>query len=988
MKKNIDKSHRGMLLPFRKLRGSIFLVIFTFIVLQSANAQRAADHRITGSVVSAADGSPLAGVSVRIGERNAVSMTDKDGKFIISSNSIAGVLRISLIGYRILEVPFDLSRQQNISARLFEESNPLDEVQIVAYGTTTKRFNTGSVVTIKSSDIEKQPVSNPLAALAGRVPGMMVTQSDGTPRSTFDIQIRGQNSISQGNSPLVNQGSPLSNLNPMDIERMEILKDADATAIYGSRGANGVLLITTKKGRSGGTKIDASINQGIAKVSNRISLLNTEQYLAMRNEAFENDEIEPTAINAPDLMLWDKSRYTDWQEYLIGGTARSTTANISLSGGDEQTQFHGSASYNRQGTVYPGEHIYNRGTVRLNVTHSSVDKRFKALLSAGFGTDRNELPGNDLTASMMLPPNNPLLFDDEGNLNWEENGGTFSNPLTYLKRTTYGTMDNLLTNVNLQYELFKGFQLKTNLGYSQIQFNRLNTNPISAQNPTSSSPLSSAVFNNTAKKSFIAEPQIEYSSTLGAGKIDVLVGTSIQSETGNLITIEASDFPNDAVIESAAFAKDITAATSKTAYRYQALFGRINYNYAGKYLLNLTGRRDGSSRFGPDKRIANFGAVGGAWVFSEELKTSPFFKWLDYGKFRGSYGITGNDQVGDYQYLDDYEAVRYAYQDAVGYIPSRLYNADYTWERNRKLEFAVELGFFGNRVQLTSNWFRNRSDNQLIQYRLPNQVGFSSILRNFGALVENTGWEWMLSTNIISKGDFNWSASTNLTINRNELLEFEGLASSSYANSLAIGEPLNIQKYLQWTGVNPETGLHMFEGTSKPADQTVIADYTPRFYGGVSSDLSYKNWTLGFLFHFVKQQGINHLTYFSGNTPGNRNNQPTEVLDRWRHPGDLTTVQRFTTGGDGSIAFTDYARYSDGRVTDASFLRLKNLYLSYSIPKGLSDRLHLKLMRIYFQGQNLWTITGYRGLDPERNDAIAFSLPPLSVYSLGIQLNL
>lgn len=982
--------------------GFVFLLVFS-----NVQAQQPVEKRIYGTVISAKDGTPLIGASVSVGKRERATRANSEGKFSLIVDSNQGILRVSSIGYRSVETPYNLNSGASVIITLEEEPNSLDEVQVIGYGNVSKRFNTGSVVTVKSTDIEKQPVSNPLATLAGSVPGMMVTQSDGNPRSSFNIQIRGQNSISQGNVPLIivdgvpysneslgqvgsftNQGSPISNINPLDIESMEILKDADATAIYGSRGANGVLLITTKKGKSGTTKVDASVYQGIAKVPKRLNLLNTEQYIAMRREAFANDKIAPSVLNAPDLMLWDTTRYTDWQEYLIGGTAHSTNGNVSLSGGSEQTQFHASANYNKQGAVYPGDYAYTRSTGRLNVTHTSSNKKFKALISAGFGSDKNELPGNDLTSSIMLPPNNPKLFDAEGNLNWEENGGTFSNPLTYLKRKTNGAMDNLLSNISLQYEVVKGLQLRFSGGYNLTQFDRLNTNPIAAQDPTSSNPVSQANFNNTNNKSFIVEPQVEYSNGFDWGKINVLLGTTLQNETGNLVSIEASDFPNDALIESASFAKEVTVKTSKKEYRYQAVFGRINYNYAGKYLLNLTGRRDGSSRFGPNKRIANFGAVGAAWIFSEELKSVPAFSWLNYGKLRGSYGITGNDQIGDYQYLDDYEAVRYSYQRAIGYIPSRLYNADYTWEGNRKLEAGLELGIFNNRIQLTTNWFTNRSNNQLIQYRLPDQVGFSSILRNFGALVENKGWEWQLSASVIRKGNFNWSASANLTLTRNKLLKFEGLESSSYANSLVIGKPLNIKKYLHWHGVDPETGIHKFKGTSRPVDQTATVDFTPRYFGGFSNEISYRNWNLSFLFQFVKQRGVNYLTYFSGNTPGSRNNQLADVLGRWQNPGDITPIQRFVTSGEGSTAFSNYAAYSDGRVTDASFLRLKNLYLSYSIPKNLADNLKLKLIRIYFQGQNLWTISGYKGLDPERNDAIALSLPPLAVYSLGIQINL
>lgn len=978
---------------------TLFMLFAVFVVH--------AQNTVNGKVQSASDSIPLIGATLQFLGTSLNTKTDQDGNFSIAVAQRTGTLMVSYLGFQTKEIPYDLSKKSSYVINLEADANSLDEVQVIGYGSVSKRFNTGSVVSVSAQEIERQPISNPLAALAGRVPGMTVVQDNGNPGAKFNIQIRGQNSISQGSEPLFiidgvpfpnnsigptttfsNGGqSPFANINPLDIESIEVLKDADATAIYGSRGANGVVLITTKKGKTGTTKVDALFNQSIAQVPKKLDLLNTQQYLAMRREAFSNDGIEPTAINAPDLVLWDTTRYTDWQDYLIGGTAHNTNANVSLSGGNEGTQFMASANYNRQGSVYPGSYSENRGSAYLNVNHVSANKKFKALISTSYSTDKNELPGGELTTSIMLPPNNPPLFDEQGNLNWSENGGTFSNPLSYLKRKTNAITDNFLANLNLQYELFKGFDIRVTGGYNQIQLNRTTTAPIAAQDPNNSNVASMAIFSNSASKSFIIEPQLEYNRDIGKGKFNALLGTTLQNDNRNLSSIDATGFPNDALIEAAAFATNVTAQTSKVEYRYQAVFGRINYNYNGRYLINITGRRDGSSRFGPDKRISNFGALGGAWIFSEELKSNSAFNWLNFGKIRSSYGITGNDQIGDYQYLDDYGAVRYPYQGATGYIPSRLYNPDYTWERNKKLEVAVELGFMDNIVQLTANWFRNRSNDQLVNYKLPDQTGFSSILRNFDALVQNTGWEWMLSSNPIKKNNFSWNTSLNLTLSRNKLLEFPGLEASSYANTLVIGQPLSIVKYLQWLGVDPETGLHTFEDTSRPAGQTVIADFTPKYYGGFSNSIHFKNWDVSFLFQFAKQKGVNYLTNFVNSSPGTRSNQSIEVLDRWTKIGDITDFQRYSTTGDPITAFSNYALYSNAHMVDASFVRLKNLFLSYTLSSHILQKLRLQKISVFYQGQNIWTITGYRGLDPETNET-PFSLPPLSVSSFGIQITI
>jgi len=1009
MKKNNGKSRGGILLSYQNLRPPIFTAILIWIAVSYANAQLPSAHRVSGKVTSSKDGSPIAGTSIRIKKGVTQALADGNGEFNLNTNSKTGILQISCVGFRPLEVTFDLNKETTVSIQLQEDVNSMNEVQVIGYGKVSKRFNTGSVVTVNAEDIERQAVSNPLAALAGRVPGMTVEQSSGNPGGKFNIQIRGQSSISQGSQPLflidgipypndqitsgmtglANQGqSPMSNINPLDIESIEILKDADATAVYGSRGANGVILITTKKGKTGATRMDASVYHGAGQVTRRLELLNTQQYLTMRKEAFANDGVEPTATNAPDIVLWDTTRYTDWQDLLIGGTAHFTNANASLSGGSPNTQFLVSANYHRQGSVYPGNYENQQGKTHFNLSHTSQDNRFTAIVAGNYSLDKNELPGYDLTNSITISPNNPPLFDEDGNLNWEENGGAFSNPLTYLKKKASATTDVFRGNVNLQYKFLEELSLKLAGGYNVIQFNQMDTSPKASLDPNSNTTPSSR-FAKTTNKSWIFEPQLEYTRHKNNGKLSILLGASLQNDVLDANLIVADGFSNDAVIEAVAFANSITGETSHTTYSYQALFGRINYIYNNKYLLNITGRRDGSSRFGPEKRVANFGAIGTGWIFSEENFIKRQAKWLSFGKLRASYGITGNDQIGDYQFLDNYRANPSQYEGQVGYIPSRLFNADYTWERNRKLETGLEIGLLENAIFFNANWFRHRSDSQLINYRLPNQVGFSSILRNYGALVQNMGWEFTLSATAVKQAEFSWSSSVNLTVNKNKLLDFPGLETSSYANSLVIGKPLNIVRLIQYTGVDMETGIHVFNGTSLPDDQIVVADFTPKFHGGLSNDIVFGNWNFSFLLQFVKQDGYNYLRSLArGSAPGTRRNQPIEVLDRWQYPGQATNVQRFTTTGTPSTAFNNYIAYSDAPVSDASFIRLKNLYISYSLPKNIIRHIRLKETRLYFQGQNLFTLTSYRGLDPETGRHGSMTLPTLAVYTFGIHLSL
>ncbi|MGJ1363203.1 SusC/RagA family TonB-linked outer membrane protein [Sphingobacterium spiritivorum] len=984
---------------------SVLVSCLTVVTQVSAQKTGSAHTVLTGTVTKASDGTALGAATVKLKGSTTGILTNKAGEFTLTTSKLRGVFSVSYIGYTSQEIPFDSASTSPFSITLSANENSLDEIQVIGYGQVSKRFNTGSVVTVKAEDIERQPVSNPLAALAGRVPGMTVTQSSGNPGAKVNIQIRGQNSISQGSQPLfiidgvpfpndnmgtgevftINGGqSPFENINPNDIEQIDVLKDADATAIYGSRGANGVVLITTKRGNAGTTKLDASVYSGAGQITDRLDLLNTQQYVAMRKEAFANDGIEPTALNAPDIMLWDTTRYTDWQEKFIGGTAHFTNASASLSGGNTNTQFLISGNYNRQTTVYPGDFAQSRGGGLVNISHKSSDNRLMATASATYSINHNLLPSS-MVSHINIPPNTPTLVDEEGNLVWSENGATFTNPFDALYQSSNAETGNLITNLGLEYRIFKGLTGRLSGGYNQILVNDSRFIPISSLNPDGNNNESTSYFSNATNNSWILEPRLDYATDLGKGSLNLLMGATIQRNTSHLYDIEASGFPNDALLGASEFASSVTTSTSKIEYRYQAAFGRINYNYNSKYLINLTARRDGSSRFGPDKRVANFGALGAAWIFGEEHLIKHNLLWLSFGKLRGSYGITGNDQIGDYQYLDNYGGTQTQYHGQIGYIPSRLYNASYSWEQSRKMELGLELGAFGNKIMLNANWFRNRSDNQLINYKLPNQTGFSSILRNFGALVENQGFEIDLSSTVISNKQISWSVAGNFTRNRNKLLKFDGLESSSYSNSLVIGYPLGIAKYLHWTGVDPNTGLHTFEGTEIPTDQNQIVDLTPEFYGSVSSNLTFKDWDFAFLFQYTKQLGVSYVTGFGGYAPGMRYNQPVRVLERWRQQGDHTETQRFTTGGDANSAFTNYARYSDGRVTDASYIRLKSVHLSYTIPQSITKQYDIATLKLFFQGQNLFTFTDFEGLDPESGP---FNLPPMRIYSVGIQISL
>lgn len=973
--------------------------LFTLILSLTGYLAYCQTYTIKGTVKSSADNAPLTGATIQINNSRNVTKTDQSGNFIINIDQESGKLKVSYLGYQNKEIDFDINTSLSYNFDLDPQENSLDETVVIAYGQTTKRFNTGSVGRVTAAEIARQPVANPLAAMQGRIPGVEITQQSGRTGANFNVLIRGRSSIANGNEPLylidgvpwlsnsigqitVGGGSqsPFNSINPSDIESIEVLKDADATAIYGSRGANGVILITTKKGSTGKTEVNLNAYTGISQVGHTMPLMNTQQYLAMRSEALANDAITPNNTNAPDLLLYDQNRYTDWKDVLIGNTAKLTDIQTSLSGGNNNTQFRLAGAYRRETNVYPGDEANKRGSGQFNLTHRSDDEKLRASFTLNYSSNDNSLPPFDLTSGIYSAPN-LKVYEDDGSLAWNENGSTDrNNPLSSTLQSFNTLTNNLVSNLNLDYELAKGLHARVNAGYTNTQTDESTIRPMASYLPSASRRSGESQFADTRFRSWIVEPQLNYNKHIGNHDLDILLGASWQEELLKGTSIAASNYSSEELLHTTTGAATLNTNETYGLYRYQSVFARINYQYLKRYLINLTGRRDGSSRFGPNRQFANFGAVGAAWIFTEEYFIKNSVPWLSFGKIRGSYGLTGNDKIGNYQFMDTYGNISYPYDGVAGLAPQRLFNPDYEWESNRKLEFALDFGFLKDRVLISSGWFRNRSGNQLLQYTLPTQTGFSGITRNLPALVENKGWELEINTLNLQNTDFKWNTSFNITIATNKLLDFPNLESSSYANQYAIGEALNIVKVYPYLGVDPETGVWTMDIA---AGRNVIKDLTPKFYGGLNNSFQYHGFQLDVFFQFVKKDARNYL-YSLPALPGLLNsNMPTALERRWQNEGDVTEIQRFGTTGAGATALTNYL-ISDGVFTDASFVRLKNVALGYNLPSNWSRKLGAKDIRIYSQAQNLFTITPYEGNDPEVTSMT--TLPPLRTVSFGAQL--
>lgn len=967
----------------------------------------AQDLLVTGKVT---DGHlAISGATVLIKNTNKGVVSDFDGRYSITAQ-VADTLQISYLGYTTVTIP--IQNRSTINIVLQEDATALNEVQINAgYYTTTDRERTGSIGRITAKEIETQPIVSPLEALQGRIAGVEVVQQNGMPGSAPIIRIRGQNSLrSEGNYPLYiidgvpiistpilggsnmySQGfDPLSTLNLSNINSIEILKDADATAIYGSRGANGVVLITTKNGNGYNkkTEVEARWYTGLGSVSNKMKLINTKQYLNIRKAALKNDGREPTENADYDLLLWDPNRDSDWQKILFGGTSKITDVNVSASGSNATTSFRLGGSYHKEDMVFPGNKGYDKITAGLNLNHLSENKRLGLNLAVNYGNDRSEAMANSsnfISTAYSLPPNAPPLYNDDGSINWEDwTYSSWDNPIAKIKhRTALDEGHSLFANLGLSYQLIPELTFKLNTGYTNLSRDYtafLSKNQYNPEVRESAGHSSIETIRN--RGSWILEPQLLYSKKVGKGSLEGLVGATFQQSKNKTLSVLGTGYVSESLLGDLSAAETISVDINDiTEYKYNALFARLGYNFKQKYYLNLTGRRDGSSRFGPNKRFANFWAVGGAWIFSEELAIERKLPFLSFGKLRASYGITGNDQISDYGYLDAYEATA----GPNGLYPTQLTNPDYSWEENKKLEFATELWFMEDRFRLGLSWYRNRSSNQLVGYPLPATTGFRMVQANLPATVENKGWELELSTLNFQGKHLRWQTFLNISIPRNKLISYPDIDQSSYANKYRVGHPLNIAILYQYSGVDPETGLYSVIDVNVDErydheDRTVLKHLGRQYFGGFGNNLSYKGIEFNFLWEFVKQQGYSNFMAL----PGQKNAQTIDFYDDWQD-GNNPNIQKISESYNASIAYSRF-NLSDHSLEDASYIRLKTVGLSYNLPKRVLEKTGINGCKLFIQGQNLLTLTGYNGLNVEFPGGS--NIPSLRIVTLGAQFNL
>lgn len=1040
IEKALDESLKGAALTYRIVEKNVVLKRkeLSYLNFLSPFAEDST-ITVTGFVRNEA-GKPLVAATIRVRGMSIGAYTDQNGWFSLKRAPQKAMLTVSSLGYLTEEM--STGKGGLLEITLKEYAGNLDETVVIAYGTTTKRYATGNITSVKAADIEKQPVLNPLMALQGRVPGLVISQTTGHEHGPVRVEIRGRNSVNNnltsdplyiidgvpltvldlrspqgvmegytafsrgldqtGMSPGGGQ-NPLYNINPSDIESIEVLKDADATAIYGSRGANGVIIISTKKGKTGKTRFDVDYAQGVRFITRKWDMLNTQQYVAMRREAFKNNGLTPNAVPgtpgyAPDLFVWDTTRYTDWQKYVWGGTGNWSRAQVAMSGGSLQTTFRVSGTYNRSTDITTRSGANQNAAFSLNLMSQSLNQRFKLAFTTNYsytGINVTYVGGSLIS---VLPPNAPAVFDKNGNLNFAEwKRGNVYFPFAGLLSPYVSNTNMLQSNLQLSYNVYGGLHAKVSLGYNNTANSQTDLTMIAAQDPLSTTkPTGSARFGDNKVNNWIIEPQLEYTGLLfGKGRLNVLAGGTMQSNETKGLRVTGTGYMNDELLRSISNAPTVNAVETAGQYKYAGVFTRIGMRWANRYILSLNARRDGSSRFGPGNQFGNFGSVGAAWILSEEswlAKALP--KVVSFVKLRGSYGITGSDGVGDYQFVSQWGNLipnLLPYNGIAPLTPQIQPNPDFHWQVNKKAEIALDLGFFKDRLSLSVAHYRNRCDNQLVSFPTPSYTGFSSVVANLPANVLNAGWEGTLNARIIERSNFSWRADFNISMNRNKLLAYPNFEKSPYYSTYVIGQPLNIRYFYHLIGVDPATGKYKYEDYNKDGEITFVTGIppgtgaddryvklftTPDFGGGLNNQFTYRNWQVTAFLEFVRKKAPNYRT----GTPGTMVNIPLSVYEnRWQYPGHISSAPALTSVGDIS-----YSRFgtSDGYFTDASFLRFRTIALSYFLPKQIAEKIKMSRVAINMNAQNLFTLTKYKGLDP---DVTTFgSMPPVRTITAGL----
>ena len=1001
------------------------------------------------------NGEGLAGVSISLRGTKFVWMTKPDGSFValLQENLIGThqILAFTSVGYSTKYQAFPAAGKFMLVS-LEENPTTLDEVQTTAYSQTSIRFNTGDITTIKADEIARNPVSNVLDALQGRVAGMQVTSLSGETNGAYSVQVRSLNTLAGGDnaSPLqsfnntigqplyivngveypangglpivanvgagdnaLENGNALNYLDPSLIESINVLKGADATAIYGSRGAFGVILITTKKARAGKPSVFVRVQQGFSENGPTPRLLNNQQYLAMRHGAFTYDNtygnngiysfLIPTKPGPGDFDLngtWDSTKSTNWQKYFIGSHAPTSRASVNYSGGTDNSSYLVSGNYTNVGNVELDRGSVQQGSINFSLQTSTPNKKFNLGLSGMYGVNVDNRVPVDFSSFLAQAPDAQLPYLPNGQLNWA-NGYNVAAVLNSLYKNT---TDNLLSNLTATYTPVKGLSIIAAGGVSLISAQEFTGQPSTVFNPlTFVASERTSTLNTYYVRTVSADPRIQYEGRLWKkGVLNVIAGGSIRDQVTEQDAVSGKGFLSDALVRDPTSAPQSNISTLYYTIpdRYTGVFTQITYRWADKYILDLTGRRDGSSLFGNNRQFGNFGSVAGGWIISEE----PWFKSLlpvvDFLKLKGSYGLIGGNSLSPFQYLSTFQISGSSYEGGNGLAPTGLSNPYLHWETDRNAEGGINIDLLKGRIDLEAIYYSDHVGDQLGSQPLASITGFTSVTVNLPATIHTYGWEVMATTHNIRNKDFTWDTKINFTAPRTRLLSYPGLNSLVGNANWIIGKPITGIKLYRFAGVNPATGVYNFYDSAgvkgeydallsptqlnAVSDKTAFVNTSPVWYGGITNSFRYKSVSLDFLIYIADKIGPNYLGFQSSSLGQFNTNWPADLVARqWKKPGDKTSVPAATVGLSGFLDQSNFAN-STGAYTNATYARLQNLSISYHFSNNFVHHVGATQISIFAAGQNLLTVSKYGDLDPE--NMTAGHLPSPRVFTGGFNV--
>ena len=999
------------------MRKSILMGLCAVLFAISTFAQ---NSTITGKVVDE-KGAPVAGASVlERGTKNGTT-TGNDGSFSLQVKSGASLV-ITGVGFETRQVA---ATSSNLMVQLTPDVKSLSEVVVTGFGSQIKKDLTGNIARVKGKDIEYMPTPSVDAALQGKAAGVYVNSQSGKLGQAVSVRVRGSSSISAGSEPLyvvdgvpVTTGSqssyggatnPLVDLNPNDIESIEVLKDASAGAIFGSRAANGVVLITTKKGKGGKTNVSLNVQTGNSQSSRRVPFLNSEQYAELLLEGAKYiDDFYGTPTSDP----FSETQYVkDWMDYFSYGQwstdpkktyewqdvvfqkGQYRQADLQVSGGNDKTKFFISGQYLDQGGNIIGNNL-ERMTARMNIDHKANDWLTIGLTTNFARTLNRRLPddnafSNPLQSVALMPmtpniipvgqpgaglpagtppgdPNIPMYYNPQITVDY----GRFTAESFRNFSTGYATI-KLLPGLTFQSELGMDIMSQQEEGYFQSQTVRNQTRAVRGVGSNRATFITNYNTNN----------YFNFVKSIGKHDINATLGMQYQQSSNKSNFVEGLDFPSDSYQRIASAATISGGSSSQSDFRFLSYFLRTNYKFADKYLISLSGRIDGSSRFGANSRYGFFPAVSAGWVLSNEKFLSGFTP-LSFLKLRASYGVVGNAEIGNFPQLALFGGSN-GYAGVGGQAPSQIGNPDLRWETNRQVDIGFDFGFFNNRLTGEIDYYQRRSEDLLLRVNIPTTTGFGSVVRNLGSL-ENSGVEFVLNTqNLV--GDFKWSTSLNVAYNRNKVTNINGQIIEAgigrLPNRAMEGQPLGVFFGVEYAGVNPANGDAQFFRNSKNADgsldrtilsnsqfnqaqRVVVGNPNPDVIAGVTNNFSYKGFDLSFQFNgvFGNEVSVYGLGQYSMANMIYEDNQTADQMKRWRKPGDITNVPQaryyFGNGNQASSRF----------IVDGSFVRLRTVNFGYNLPSKIVKKAKLERVRLYVSALNLLTFTNnYPLWDPEVN---------------------